>query len=62
MTTKKLASGGLDSGDKSDILEDISLDDIPSDDSGKKFMIFESTANGLLAMTIDAAPESTKTP
>ena len=60
MSNDKLSGDRVVSEDKSEILEDISLDDEIT--SSKKMMIFESTANGLLPLTIDANSEPTATP
>ena len=60
MSNDKLSGDRVVSEDKSEILEDISLDDEIT--SSKKMMIFESTANGLLPLTIDANPEPSATP
>jgi hypothetical protein len=60
MNNDKLSGDQIVSEDKSEILEDISLDDEIT--SSKKMMIFESTANGLLPLTIDENTEPTANP
>jgi hypothetical protein len=60
MSNDKLSCDRIVSEDKSEILEDICIDDEIT--SSKKMMIFESTANGLLPITNDANIEPTATP